>query len=128
MNVIAALISFIHHSQARSYDGAMIRTLVLAAALLTLPSIGRASADEHPGCLSKAEQRTAISHGQAVTLGSAIRSARGSVHGRGTGEVVRARLCREGNDLVYLLTVLAQDGKVTHTAVDATSGKVVDAR
>jgi uncharacterized membrane protein YkoI len=42
--------------------------------------------------------------------------------------VVRARLCREETGLVYLLTLLARDGKVTHTAVDATSGKVVDAR
>jgi hypothetical protein len=27
-----------------------------------------------------------------------------------------------------VLTVLARNGKVTHTTVDATSGKVVDAR
>jgi uncharacterized membrane protein YkoI len=29
---------------------------------------------------------------------------------------------------VYLLTLLARDGKVTHAVVDAGSGKVVDAR
>ena len=77
---------------------------------------------------SKAEQRAALSGGQTVTLAAAIRSARGSVRGRGAREVVKARLCREEKGLVYLLTVLARDGKVTHTAVDATSGKVVDAR
>jgi uncharacterized membrane protein YkoI len=42
--------------------------------------------------------------------------------------VVRARLCRQEKGLVYLLTMLTRDGKVTQTAVDATSGKVVDAR
>jgi uncharacterized membrane protein YkoI len=42
--------------------------------------------------------------------------------------VVRARLCRQDNGLVYLLTMLTRDGKVVHTVVDATSGKVVDAR
>ena len=83
---------------------------------------------EHHACLSKAEQRAALSNGQTVTLAAAIRSARGSVRGRGAREVVKARLCREQKGLVYLLTVLARDGKVTHTAVDATSGKVVDAR
>ena len=51
-----------------------------------------------------------------------------SVRGRGTREVVRARLCRQEGKLVYLLTLLARDGKVTHMAVDATSGKVVEVR
>ena len=72
--------------------------------------------------------RAALSSGQTVTLAAAIRSARGSVRGRGSREVVKARLCREPNGLVYLLTLLTRDGKVTHTAVDATSGKVVDLR
>jgi uncharacterized membrane protein YkoI len=78
-------------------------------------------------CLSKSEQRAAISAGQAVTLAQAIRSARGSVRGHGSREVVNAKLCREEKGLVYLLTVLSRDGKVTHTTVDATSGKVVEA-
>ena len=95
---------------------------------LIAPVSATADAAEHHACLSKAEQRAAISHGQAVTLAAAIRSARGSVRGRGAREVVKARLCREPNGLVYVLTLLARDGKVTHTTVDATSGKVVDAR
>jgi uncharacterized membrane protein YkoI len=91
---------------------------------LTVPA---AAADRH--CLNRSEQRAVISNGQAVTLATAIRSARGSVRGRGAREVVRARLCRrEGEGLVYVLTLLARDGKVTHATVDATSGKVVDAR
>jgi len=114
----------------RATKQSAIQTLVLAAALAVVvvalsPS---AHAAEPHVCLNKVEQRAAISHGQAVTLSAAIRSARGSVRGRGAREVVRARLCREPNGLVYLLTLLARDGKVTHTAVDATSGKVVDAR
>ena len=103
----------------------MIRTLALAALAIGL-SAPAAAAER--SCLSQAEQRAAISNGQAVTLAAAIRSARGSVRGRGAREVVRARLCREADGLVYVLTVLTRDGKVTHTSVDATSGKVVDAR
>ena len=106
----------------------MTRNLIIAATLAGLFFAGPVAADEQHACLTKAEQRAAISHGQTVTLAAAIRSARGSVRGRGSREVVNARLCRENNTLVYVLTVLARDGKVTHTAVDATSGKVVDAR
>ena len=107
---------------------AMIRILAVTATLAALFAPGSVAADEQRACLTKTEQRAAISHGQTVTLAAAIRSARGSVRGRGAREVVNARLCRENNALVYMLTVLARDGKVTHTAVDATSGKVVDAR
>jgi len=106
----------------------MTRTAALAAVLLSLVLPTTASADEQHACLSKAEQRAAIANGQAITLADAIRSARGSVRGHGAREVVKARLCREPNGLVYVLTVLARNGKVTHTTVDATSGKVVDAR
>ena len=106
----------------------MIRIPVVAAVLIGLSAPAAATAAEHHACLGKAEQRAAIAQGQAVTLGAAIRSARGSVRGRGAREVVRARLCREPNGLVYVLTVLARNGKVTHTTVDATSGRVVDAR
>jgi uncharacterized membrane protein YkoI len=107
---------------------AATRKLVLAAMLTALSAPALAVAEEQPVCLSKAEQRAAISSGQTVTLAAAIRSARGTVRGRGAREIVGARLCREPDRLVYLLTVLARDGKVTQTAVDATSGKVVDAR
>jgi uncharacterized membrane protein YkoI len=111
---------------------AMTQMLALVAAwaamltILSAPAVARASEDHV--CLSKTEQRAALSSGQAVTLATAIRSARGSVRGRGSREVVKARLCREQNGLVYRLTLLTRDGKVTHTAVDATSGKVVGAR
>jgi len=106
----------------------ILKIAILAAVLAALSAPVRVSANEQRTCLSKTEQRAAISQGQAVTLGAAIRAARASVRGRGVREVVRAQLCREPNSLVYVLTMLARDGKVTHTIVDATSGKVVDTR
>jgi uncharacterized membrane protein YkoI len=109
----------------------MIRPVGLALALMgafLAVSVVSARTAEEPVCLTKAEQRAALSSGQTVTLAVAIRSARGSVRGRGSREVVRARLCHQDKGLVYLLTMLTRDGKVTHTAVDATSGKVVGAR
>jgi uncharacterized membrane protein YkoI len=105
---------------------ALVAAWTAMLTILSAPAMARAGEDH--ACLSKAEQRAALLSGQAVTLATAIRSARGSVRGRGSQEVVKARLCREQNGLVYRLTLLTRDGKVTHTAVDATSGKVVGAR
>jgi uncharacterized membrane protein YkoI len=70
-------------------------------------------------CLSKEQQRTAIVSGKAVRLGVALKAV------KRRGDVVRARLCEGENGLVYVLTVLARDGKVTRVTVDATSGSVL---
>ncbi|MGH6675750.1 MAG: PepSY domain-containing protein [Xanthobacteraceae bacterium] len=44
------------------------------------------------------------------------------------GAVVRARLCRGKEGLVYVLTILARDGKVARLTVDAAKGTVVGRR
>ena len=44
---------------------------------------------------------------------------------RVTGTLVRARLCRRSEGLVYVLTVLARDGKVAQLTVDAVKGTLV---
>jgi len=106
---------------------ALMMRLAAIVVVLVAAAYPAHAADEAHACLSKTEQRAAISTGQAVTLVQAIRSARGSVRGQGSREVVNAKLCREEKGLVYLLTVLSRDGKVTRMTVDATSGKVVDA-
>jgi uncharacterized membrane protein YkoI len=72
-------------------------------------------------CLGKEQQRAAIASGKAVRLGVALRAA----HGRIPGEVVKARLCESPKGLLYMLTVLARDGKVTRLSVDAASGNVI---
>jgi uncharacterized membrane protein YkoI len=106
----------------------MLRIFTIAMLLTGLSApIALARADEQHACLTKVEQRAATANGQAVTLGTALRSAHLTVR-HGAREVVKARLCHRGGRLVYVLTVLARNGKVTHTTVDATSGKVVDAR
>ncbi len=105
----------------------MLGLPMLLAALMANP----AAADEPRVCLSKAEQRAAISNGQAVPLATAIRSVRSvraAKRSRGGREVIKASLCKDPKGLVYVLTVLARDGKVTHTTVEATSGKVVEVR
>ena len=103
----------------------MIRPFAATAVLLFLS--GAAWADEQHSCLTAAQQRAAIANGQAVPLATAIRAVRGTVRARGSREVVKARLCREPKGLVYVLTVLARDGKVSRATIDAGSGKIVDA-
>jgi uncharacterized membrane protein YkoI len=91
---------------------------------LLLAGAGSAVAGELEGCLSPEQRRAAIASRQAIPLGRALRAAKAHLG----GEVVRARLCKEGDELVYVLTVLAHDGKVTLATVDGTSGAFIDGR
>jgi uncharacterized membrane protein YkoI len=108
----------------------MARTLASLAisAVLTAWSGPLPAAADELACLTRREQKVAIANGRAVTLAAAMRAAHVTARGRSAREVVKARLCRAPEGLRYLLTVLARDGKVTHLAVDAGSGKLVDAR
>jgi len=80
---------------------------------------GIASAGERKACLSQEERRAVIAARNAVPLARAMRV----VKARIAGEVLKARLCRQERGLVYVLTVLAQDGKVTQARVDAADGQ-----
>jgi len=91
---------------------------------LLLAGVGSAIASEFDGCLSPEQRRLVIASRKAIPLAKALRTAKAQLG----GEVVRARLCREGNELVYVLTVLAHDGKVTLATVDGTSGAFIGGR
>src|SRR5947209_1766888 len=96
----------------------VIRTLLLGVALgASVP--GMAVATDRKACLSQEERRAALNAHKAVPLAHAMHIVKAKV----PGEVVKARLCRQERGLVYVLTVLAQDGKVTQARVDATDGQ-----
>lgn len=108
-----------------------IRALVALPVLLAAVTAWSPASAQERRCLSKAEQRAAIASGQALPLSTVLRSVRPvrtAKHSRGGRELIKASLCRGENGLVYVLTVLSRDGKVTRTRVEATSGKVVEAR
>ncbi len=92
-------------------------------ALLLAASTGPAPAAEigHRTCLNKEARRAAITSGQAIPLAQAVAAVRGHA-GR---DLVRARLCETPKGLVYVLTLLARDGKVTRATIDARSGTLV---
>jgi uncharacterized membrane protein YkoI len=97
---------------------------IITAFALMLVMSSPAPAAERLRCLSRNEQRAAIADGRAVPLATASRS----MPDRAPGELVRARLCQEGDRLVYQLTVLPRDGKVRHATVDASTGMLVSER
>ena len=88
---------------------------------LTLAALGPdvAASAERKSCLSPDERRAVIAAHKAVPLSHAMQVVKAKVR----GEVVKARLCRQARGLVYVLTVLAQDGKVTQARVDAADGQ-----
>jgi uncharacterized membrane protein YkoI len=97
-----------------------LRILVFLS-LSVAVSAGESRAAEPGQCLSPEQRRAAVASHQATPLARAMRHAKARIG----GEVVRARLCRSGNGLVYVLTVLARDGKVTRAIIDAASGKML---
>jgi hypothetical protein len=99
----------------------MILQRTILTGILFLAAAGAANAAaEH--CFTRAEQRAKTAAHAVVPLSRAMRAVRKH------GEVIHARLCENGGHLVYLLTVLAHDGKVAETNVDAVNGAIIAAR
>jgi hypothetical protein len=108
--------------------------LVAAGLLILASALASAWAEEtgHPahaielthGCLSQKERRVLVDNGSVLRLAAAMHAVRSHV----AGTLVRARLCRRPEGLVYLLTVLAHDGKVARLTVDAAKGTLVSGR
>lgn len=75
-------------------------------------------------CLSAEEMRDAVSEGRVIEPVQASRRARTAA----PGEVVRIRLCRQGDDYVYVVTTLKRDGRVARVTLEGQSGKVATIR
>jgi uncharacterized membrane protein YkoI len=106
----------------------LVCRLIPAALVLGLLARPAAAADSPPHrgtCLTKTEQRAAVTSHRAIPLAQALKNLQSNGH---RAEVVRARLCRKGENLVYVLTLLARNGKVTRTSVDATNGELITGR
>jgi hypothetical protein len=111
------------HSRVSAYQATMsARIIIILAAVLALaPYASYAALADGVHCLGKEQRAAAIASGKAVRLPIVLRAVRGRV----AGEVVKARLCESPKGLVYMLTLLARDGKVTRVSVDAASGNVI---
>ncbi len=98
----------------------MILVRAMLAMLLVLGATAAAAAADR--CLTRNEQKAKTAAHAVIPLSRAIRAVRGH------GEVIRARLCEQGGQLVYELTVFGRDGKVAQTGVDAGNGATVALR
>jgi uncharacterized membrane protein YkoI len=102
-------------------------TLGLARSEETAPPAGpphpESTAVTH-ACLDQKERKAVEESGKVIHLAAAVRAARK----RALGTLVQARLCRDKDGLVYVLTLLARDGKVARLTVDAVKGTLVGQR
>jgi uncharacterized membrane protein YkoI len=113
---------------------AAVYRFAFCAPLLLVPVIALTSAHGEEGrsvhalpahaCLDQKERRAENASGGVVRLASAIHVAKS----RMPGTVIQARLCRGQDGLVYVLTVLAHDGKVARIVVDAVKGTLIGER
>lgn len=103
----------------------MVLIYALAAVLIASPPVSAAAETSTAlVCLSQEETREAVSARHVVDPAQASRHARDAV----SGEVVRIRLCRQGDELFYLVTTLKRDGRVSRVMVEGNSGKVSTVR
>jgi uncharacterized membrane protein YkoI len=102
--------------------------LLLASVIATAVAGGEEArsvrAPSEHACLDQKERRAETASGGVIRLAAAIHAAKS----RMPGTVVQARLCRGQDGLVYVLTVLARDGKVARIVVDAVKGTLVGER
>lgn len=108
----------------RLVAGALLALMVAFAPARAQEAARPTHVEAEHGCLNQKERRALVESGAVLHLAAAMRTVRS--HAAGT--LVRARLCRRGEGLVYLLTVLAHDGKVTRLTVDAVKGTLVGRR
>lgn len=94
---------------------------IFALTLLATPlPIVQVDSQEPISCLSADETRDAVAEGRVIQPAQASRHARQAA----PGEVVRIRLCRQGDDYVYVVTTLKRDGRVARVTLEGQSGKV----
>ena len=102
----------------------LVARVLAVAALLAIVGKPVSAAEVIPhACLSKAEQRAAVADKKAIPLAKAMQNRRQKGH---FAELVRARLCRHEDRLVYVLTLLGRSGRVISESVDAASGELIN--
>lgn len=75
-------------------------------------------------CLSSEDTRDVVADGRVIQPAEASRHARQAA----PGEVLRIRLCRQGDDYVYVVTTMKRDGRVARVTLEGQSGKVSTVR
>lgn len=96
---------------------------ILFAWCFLLAAAGPLLAAERNRCFTPEERRAKIASHAVIPLAKAMRALKVARR-----DVVRASLCERNERLVYVLTLLGRDGKVTRATVDADNGTVIVGR
>jgi len=119
---IAALLTLaVVSACARAEEAAVHPPRTAAPAAPAAPVSAGANGETSHACLTQKERRALVENGTVVHLAVAMHALKNRV----SGALVRARLCRRPEGLVYVLTVLGHDGKVSRAVVDAVKGTLV---
>jgi len=98
---------------------------ILALTLIAAPlPIVRIDDPTPISCLSAEEMRETVADGRVIQPAQASHQARSAA----PGEVLRIRLCRQGDEFVYVVTTLKRDGRVARVTLEGQSGKVATIR
>ena len=84
-------------------------------------AFAQSAASTLKNCLPPREMQEAVAAKGVVAPASAVMTARRQVPG---ADVVRASLCRNSDDLVYVISVLQKDGRIVQVMIDGSSGRV----
>jgi len=107
-----------------------VSTTVLALTLFAVgvgfPRSGEAEARVAPksGCLPPSETREEIKTRRLIEPFAALKSAAAQFK----AEALSAKLCRNGDELVYEIALLHRDGRLVHVVTNAATGKVISVR
>lgn len=107
-----------------------VSTTVLALALCVLGAdLARAGEAEvrvalKNGCLPPSETREEIKTRHLLEPFAALKAA--AVQFK--AEALSAKLCRNGDELVYEIALLHRDGRLVHVVTSAATGKVISVR
>jgi hypothetical protein len=116
------------------YDMPRVSTTVLALALALSAlsvSAGLARAGEaevrvaiKSGCLPPSETREEIKAHRLLEPFAVLKSAAAQFK----AEALSAKLCRNGDELVYEIALLHRDGRLVHVVTNAATGKLIAVR
>jgi uncharacterized membrane protein YkoI len=93
--------------------------------ILTVSPATASGPREHNACLSSEEVQSLVVSNKAVSSAKAVRAARPVVP---NAELLRTRLCMDGDKLQYRITFLRRDGRIVPVTIDATSGNVMSSQ
>ena len=110
------------HRRAINTPPMPVSRLFLAFFFLCAIGLSAMAADARHGdaCLTRAEQQASVTAIRGISLAQAIKILR---EHRKHSELVRARLCKRDEKLVYVLTLLGRSGKVVDVTIDAVNGE-----